>query len=254
MKTSDTSVRYVLLFVLSVGLIWASTAFGADKFKLKPGAKGKICLKCHEDFKKTLERTHLHPLLKDGECAACHDPHTSWHEELLAEKTTTLCIGCHAKVLPDKTRSSHDVVQTGDCKKCHDAHGSQNPSILLKPGKELCVECHEDVGNQVKTSRFRHRPLQTQKGCLTCHNPHASEKFDALLHNEAPGLCTKCHETNKGSFKNKHMNYSVADSNCVSCHDPHGSSRKGMLFDDAHVPVKKKQCAMHYAGNVMKGI
>jgi len=244
MKISDTRLCYVLPFFVSMAwLVLATPADGSNPFKLKPGAQGEICLKCHETFKKTLENPYLHPLLKAGKCSGCHDPHTSSHNDLLAAQTTKLCSGCHAKVLPAKPKSAHDVVQKGECKKCHDVHGSQNPSILLKSGNELCFECHEDVGNQTKKSRFRHRPLQTKKGCLTCHSPHASEKFNALLNDEAPRLCTKCHEAGSTSFQKKHMGYPVAKSDCVSCHDPHGSSRKGMLFDDAHVPVKNKQCA-----------
>lgn len=213
-----------------------------DKFKLRAGAKGKICLKCHDTFRKTLKSPYLHPLLKTGQCSACHDPHTSSHKGLLNASKTKLCYDCHKAVLPEKARSAHKVVTEGNCQKCHDSHGSQNKFMLLQSGNQLCFDCHEDIGDQVKKNRYKHEPLAKEKGCLTCHNPHSSERFGSLLKNDAPVLCVKCHETDKPSFVRNHMNYPVANANCSSCHNPHGSNKKGLVYADAHAPVSEKKC------------
>ncbi len=233
----------VLLVCLMSTLLMATRARPEGKHKLKLGAKGQLCLKCHETFQKTIKSPYVHPLMKRGECSACHEPHTSSHKGLLTAGPTRLCSNCHKDVMPEKAQKVHMVVAEGKCNKCHDPHGSDNQFQLVNTGNELCFDCHQDMGNQVKKNRFKHKPLNTKKGCLNCHNPHASEKSDFLLKKDAPSLCVECHDTGKPSFSRKHMNYPVAKTNCGSCHDPHGSNDRGMVFADAHVPVSKQQCS-----------
>lgn len=223
-------------------LIFASPAHTQHKVKLKPGAKGGQCLKCHEDLQKTVKQRSVHPLLKKGECTACHDPHTSNHKNLLVSEVNTLCSSCHQQILPDKARSTHQVVVEGNCQTCHNSHGSDNRFILSKSGNALCVECHKDIGTMAQDVQFKHEPLQKDKGCLNCHNPHASMRAEHLLKNEMPALCTECHQTNRSFFARRHMNYKVDDSNCNSCHNTHGSNKKGILYDNVHAPVAEKKC------------
>lgn len=244
MKPGSINVRYLTLlpFCIILSFVMAVPVYPAEELKLKPGAKGELCLKCHEPFQETLKSRYLHPLMKNGECTGCHTPHTSSHESLLIANSSTLCQECHRDVMPEQTRSSHKNVLEGKCNQCHKSHGSDNRFILAKSGNELCVECHKDVGDNASGVQFRHEPLEKDKGCLNCHNPHASKSQDFLLKNVAPLLCTGCHETGKPVFKEKHENYSVSDTNCSSCHASHGSNKRGMLFDDVHAPVAEKKC------------
>ena len=244
MKIKSKSLRHTTLFSLCIisSLIFAAPAYSEGKFKLKPGAKGKICLQCHETFKKTLKSRFVHPLLKKGECTGCHVPHTSSHKNLLTADTTKLCYNCHKKVLPEKARSAHKVVVEANCKECHDSHGSNNKFILKKSGNALCYDCHKDIEDNARNARFKHKSLEKDKGCVNCHDPHGSAKSDFLLEKDVPSLCLKCHKTNKPSFLKKHMNYQVAKSNCSSCHNPHGSNKRGNVFDVAHAAVTEKKC------------
>ena len=244
MKTSGINLRYTILislFLISF-LMAARLAYPAGKFKLKPGAEGKICLKCHETFQITLKSRSVHPLAKTGKCSGCHDPHTSSHKKLLDSNPADLCFSCHEDVLPENASSTHSIVTEGNCAKCHESHASENKFILTKSGNELCLECHQEIGERAGKARFKHNPLMRQKGCLNCHNPHASTESDYLLSTDVPGLCLKCHKTNKLSFKRKHMNYPVANSNCDSCHSTHGSNKRGILYDTVHAPVAQKKC------------
>jgi DmsE family decaheme c-type cytochrome len=245
MKSLNVNFKYATLFTvgLVVSLVAVKPAYPEGKFKLRPGAKGRICLKCHETFKQVLSRRFVHPLLKKGECTGCHVPHTSSHKNLLTASTTKLCQSCHTEVLPEKARSTHPVVVEGNCNKCHDSHGSNNKAILLKSGSELCFGCHQDLGDTVGNLRFRHKSVEQGKGCLNCHNPHASAKSDDLLRTAVPTLCKKCHKTNRLTFKTTHMNYPVAGSDCTACHNPHGSNKRGMIFDVAHADVVRRKCA-----------
>jgi len=245
MKIKGISLGYVTLFSLCIMsfLNYGAPVHSANEFKLKLGAKGQICLKCHEKFNETLKSRFVHPLLKKGECTGCHVPHTSSHKSLLNADRAKLCYNCHKEVLPENARSSHEVVVEGNCKTCHDSHGSNNKFILLKSGNELCFDCHKDMGADLRNVRFKHKSLENGKGCLNCHDPHSSAKSNFLLESRAPSLCLKCHQTNKVSFAKKHMNYPVTNSDCTSCHNPHGSNNRGIIFDVAHAAVTEGKCA-----------
>jgi len=244
MKPRTIPLQYKTFSLLSIMslLVFAPPVYSQNEFKLKLGAKGQICLDCHETLKQTLKKRYVHPLLKKGECTGCHEPHTSSHKSLLTTKDTKLCSSCHQEVLPEEARSSHEVVLQGKCQTCHDSHGSNNKSILLKSGSALCFDCHKDIEKNVSEVRYSHKSVVQDKGCLNCHNPHASVKSKALLANEVPSLCNTCHQTNKLSFQKQHMNYPVTTANCISCHNPHGSNNRGIVFDVAHAAVTKRKC------------
>jgi predicted CXXCH cytochrome family protein len=236
---------YTALFalcLLGLFILASSPAYSAGAFKLKPGARGATCLKCHENLKKILKSGYVHPLVKKGDCTGCHVPHTSSHKGLLIAATTKLCYNCHQDVLPEKRRSAHDAVVEGKCTICHASHGSGNRYILKKAGSELCFDCHQAVSAELSKVRFKHRSLDKGKGCLNCHNPHASARSSFLLQREPPSLCTKCHQVKKLTFKRTHMDYPVADKNCISCHNPHGSNTRGIVFDVAHAAVTERKC------------
>jgi predicted CXXCH cytochrome family protein len=237
-----------LFCLLGLFILVAPPAHAADTFKLKPGARGATCLKCHENFKEILKRRYVHPLLKKGECTGCHVPHASSHKSLLIADKTKLCYNCHQDVLPENRRSAHEAVVEGKCTACHASHGSDNKYILIKSGSELCLDCHKDMSAELSKVRFRHRSLDKGKGCLNCHNPHASAKANFLLEKEPPSLCTKCHQIDKLTFKRTHMNYPVAAKNCISCHSPHGSNSRGIIFDVAHRAVVERKCTECHEG------
>jgi len=231
-----------MLFALLITMAIGRPVYAAHNFKLKPGAKDKQCLKCHEIQQKDFSRRSTHPLVKSSGCLGCHDPHTSSRKNLLIEDVQTLCTRCHTKILPENSRSSHKVVVEGNCGKCHRAHGSDNRFLLIQSGNDLCIDCHAQIGEHLKEIKFPHKPLNEDKGCLNCHSPHASTKADYLLRNEASTLCTACHKTNRPTFARRHLNYKVDKSNCNSCHDPHGSNKPKILYDAVHAPVAEKKC------------
>lgn len=244
MESSDKQHRFITLFLFSmiIFLVIAGSSRSEENFKLKLGAKGVLCLKCHETFQKTLSSRYVHPLLKTGDCSGCHDPHTSSHANLLIAETKNLCYGCHKAILPEKAESAHTVVVDADCKKCHDSHGSNYKFILVKTGNDLCLDCHKEMIEGFRRATFKHDPTQKEKGCLNCHNPHASAKWPFLLQKDVPSLCLTCHKSTDPSFAGSHMNYSVKNTNCDSCHNTHGSNTKGMLFDVAHAPLAERKC------------
>ena len=234
--------RYIaaLVVVLFFSLTFSPSAFTLDKFRLKPGAKGKICLSCHEDFKEKLKRPFIHTPVKAGDCSDCHNPHASTHGKLIDAEPNKICFGCHEKIVPSDARSTHKVVISGSCIKCHDPHSANNKFILTTRGNALCFGCHKDIADAVKNNKFKH--ILATKECITCHDPHSSSKAAFLLKNEMPGICVNCHETKKPAFAKQHMNYPMEKARCSACHDPHGSDKEGILLKNTHSPVARKMC------------
>ena len=231
---------WVMVGLVLASLLAALAAHGQNKFRLKPGAGGQVCLNCHPNMAEKLKGKFVHTPVKTGNCAGCHSPHTSAHGKLLSASPGALCRTCHANVIPEKAVSGHKVVLEGNCVKCHDPHASNNKANLLKTGNDLCVSCHKAVGDTIAKVAFKHVPVSAN--CLSCHNPHASEKAPHLLKSPVPALCTQCHKPDSPRFTRQHVDYPVARANCVSCHDPHGSNVAGILFDTVHPPVASKRC------------
>jgi predicted CXXCH cytochrome family protein len=236
--TLRTKTALVLLAIVSITSL--TLAHAQDKFRLKPGAKGKVCLECHTAFKEKLKAPFIHTPVKAGDCSDCHNPHTSSHGKLLSASASRICFSCHEGIVPEKSLSAHKVAVEGNCVKCHDPHAAKNKNNLLKAGNELCFGCHQRIAKAVGGNKFKHSPVE--KGCLNCHTPHASAKTASLLKVDVPGICVSCHKTNTPSFVKQHMGYPVAKSNCSSCHDPHGSNSRGILYGKPHQPVANKMC------------
>lgn len=233
-------LKAVLLFLVPVSILSVSPSYTQDKFKLKPGAKGKICVACHTDFAEKMKLPFVHSPVKSGDCSSCHNPHTSGHGKLTALGANKICISCHDGILPSKPQSVHQAAADGNCMTCHDPHASNNKFNLRSSGNELCYSCHKGVSEAVKKYRFKHGPVGTD--CLNCHNPHASTRSAFLLKNPVPSLCIDCHKTSNPAFARQHQAYPVAKSRCTSCHDPHGSNRGGLFWGNVHRPVANKMC------------
>lgn len=211
-----------------------------DKYHLKPGAKGKLCLGCHADFQDTMKLPFVHTPVKAGDCSDCHNPHASAHGKLLEGDPDKICANCHQGIVPEHARSSHPPVASGACTGCHDPHAAKFKGNLKVGGNDLCFGCHKDLQTAITENRFKHSPVT--KDCLTCHAPHGSTSSVSLLKSDVPGLCTICHRTDQPGFVKQHMGYTVAKSNCVSCHDPHGSGNAGILWTNVHKPVANGMC------------
>jgi len=90
------------LFLALLPLLAVTAAEAQNKFRLKPGASGKICLDCHSDFADKLKSTFVHTPVKSGDCVGCHSPHASAHGKLLFASPNALCFPCHPDVVSAK--------------------------------------------------------------------------------------------------------------------------------------------------------
>jgi predicted CXXCH cytochrome family protein len=236
-KVRHTTVSLLVAFAF---LFHAGLAAGSEKaLRLKKGARGDICVGCHDEFEEVLEKPYVHTPISEGDCTGCHNPHTSTNAMLLAAETGEMCLGCHDDMVPPEVQSTHQVFLEGKCISSHDPHSAEYEMNLRKPGSELCFECHEKLGEKIAENEFEHDPVT--EDCLDCHNPHVSAASPNLLNDAQPALCIDCHEID-ASLKAVHENYPVEKGRCTSCHDPHGSNMASILFDNVHEPVVEKEC------------
>lgn len=68
MKGYSMKVRWKVFLLLSVVISFfaCSSAYAQNKFKLKQGATGKLCLNCHSDFQEKLKEASVHTPVKLG--------------------------------------------------------------------------------------------------------------------------------------------------------------------------------------------
>lgn len=214
----------------------------AQMFKLKPGADGKLCLKCHVQFNEKMAKTFVHTPLKKFECTGCHNAHSANHGKLVAADTKGkgVCYTCHGSMLPSSAVSTHKVVAEGNCTKCHDPHSAPYKNNLVAGGNQLCVTCHKEYGEPLAKLKYSHKPVR--ENCLNCHDAHGSAKAKSLLKANVTELCISCHKTDVPLFLKRHQGYPVAKARCTGCHDPHGSNVPGIIYDVVHRPVMSKMC------------
>lgn len=227
-----------LLAVVFAALL-ALPAQSAVNYKLKKGARGDICISCHDEFEEVIKKRFLHTPLKEGDCTGCHNPHTSNHDMLLAAASGELCYECHDEMIPENSLSIHEVVLEGKCASCHDPHATDNENVLKQAGAELCFECHKEMGKAIRSYDVPHDPVEDD--CMECHNPHVSTASRKLLNDAEPSLCLDCHDVDV-PFKKAHLKYPVQDATCTSCHNPHGSNKTAILYDNVHEPVSEGDC------------
>ena len=234
---TDSLILVAILFLTVSG----AETIAQDKYRLKPGATGELCLSCHVDFQDVVALPSVHTPVKAGNCADCHDPHASDHGRLLADDPDAICVTCHDDIVPEGAMSSHQLALEGQCVQCHDPHASNFPNALRLDANELCLDCHEDLASAIESATYGHAPVE--KDCLGCHTPHASEQAPALLSESIPALCVECHDPSRERFARDHVGYSVGESDCTSCHDPHGSSNRGILWASVHSPLSRRMCS-----------
>jgi len=163
------------LFLALLPLLAVTAAEAQNKFRLKPGASGKICLDCHSDFADKLKSKFVHTPVKTGDCAGCHSPHGATTELLLVRQTVNdTCYQCHAEKRGPFLWEHAPVAE--DCTTCHDPHGSNQPGMLVRRAPLLCQSCHSQSGHpsiaQDAGGLATGTPSQYLLGqsCLNCHS------------------------------------------------------------------------------------
>jgi predicted CXXCH cytochrome family protein len=243
------------------------------EFHLVKG-RNELCLSCHQTIGSMAEKVkYKHPPVAES-CLNCHNPHASTRgEDLLKDNFVSLCTTCHrtdtrffvdqhanypvanAKASCASCHNAHGSDQRGMiydyahspmtskmCNQCHEAPTSHTPFKTRRTGFELCRTCHSQMVNETLNKNWLHWPLVDTRGCLNCHQPHASTQ-KKLLTSDIIRLCGKCHidtiakqerltalaeQEKKAASKaiperGRITHPPVEKGDCLTCHGPHAS-------------------------------
>jgi predicted CXXCH cytochrome family protein len=167
---------------------------------------GTLCASCHAALVQGPEGAGWpvpHKPVAEGKCRLCHRPHTSNSPDLLKSPLPQPCRPCHGKffsALDDAgLRSRHEPVTAGACGSCHEVHGGREAVLLRAGAREvLCRKCHPSP--QGAHHFYSAADLEAAdpgargRGCLSCHQAHASGQRRLLLSNSS-SICRGCHKT-----------------------------------------------------------
>ncbi len=249
-------------------------------------AQAELCRRCHAEARTA--RKHVHSVIAQDGCTACHSPHASDRPDLLGDAPEALCEGCH-----DGMPAKHGglAVDGKRCLACHDPHTSAGPKLLrdvvhgampdcsschapsaekpfalsgAQPG--LCFQCHDGVERETKR-KVVHAAV-TDAGCTSCHAPHGSDEKKLLLE-PRPALCLGCHPAIQEKLQAKVTHPPARQGRCGECHVPHGADQAKLLAAPAarvcerchadartwrsrrsvHDPVRCGECASCHDGH-----
>ena len=205
-----------------------------------PVLKGsEACVTCHVAY----EGHKAYAYHRD--CLNCHAPVTERH---LVEGGTGVgvpdsgdCLGCHENGSTTYTNwpfSAHGKARV-DCRECHGIHRPGAPRQVNQaywktdePSRR-CLDCHLDVAARINMAS--HHPVQEGAlSCISCHDPHGSEKLALWQRNER---CFECHQAIRGP---KMFEHAPVAEDCMICHNPHGSPNAGLL--EIAQPIQCLQC------------
>jgi predicted CXXCH cytochrome family protein len=212
-----------------------------------PMPASETCLNCHGDLagSSTGDKVQHQPFAS-GECTACHNPHASKAEHLLAGSVGETCESCHATAdLYPAQALAHTPVRQGRCNDCHSGHSSNQAALLKRPEGQLCIGCHEDIRAIVEQG-VAHQPVSKGK-CDACHDPHGTAQ-NAMLKNPVPALCTNCHNPKEAALLARHGGIPMEGTDCLSCHDPHRNIKSARANGSVHAPFAGGRCGDCHKG------
>jgi len=210
-----------------------------NKFQLR-AAGGALCFQCHD--KAIVGGSFVHGPVAVGSCSSCHNAHQSEFPKLLLAKGNDVCFSCH----PDKAEAFkskkfvHAPVEDA-CVNCHSPHSGKFQYSLKAAGtRELCFTCHKDKEKEIGEATVRHKGLDTDRKCLGCHDPHASNYVKQLTKQPAD-LCMSCHDREYNGQNGRIANMKeilannsdrhgpIKQNDCSGCHNTHGSKNFRIL-------------------------
>lgn len=243
-----------------------------DRLTVSDGPGKAECITCHGDL---IKNSVVHPELATT-CDICHTstgeehPRASIKGFRLTEKLPVLCFNCHSDFQEhiEAYVSVHGAVTDSvSCLNCHNAHSSPEKRLLKTGNNDLCLRCHDktittdstrirNIKQTLSRAKSLHPPVEAG-GCVSCHNPHFSEKRRLLIGNFSSEqyvkptadnfeLCLMCHDTDlleagttefgtsfRNGTKNLHFVHVNGDKgrNCTMCHDVHGAVNDRLIVD-----------------------
>ncbi len=211
-------------------LCHAVHASAQPKLLIRPATA--LCTDCHSDVLPpagTPAALQPHPMIPEGQCGRCHEPHSSANQHMLRQPAGRLCQGCHE----GRTRSFHEAkgFSIYVCAKCHDLHRPTQPHLIMDSSRSLCTDCHDYRGEALFTHSF-----VAEGKCFLCHSFHESP-----LSADVATICLGCHGGNP-RLAAAHRGVAIDRSRCTVCHQPHQAKRGKLLRVQEHTPFAEGEC------------
>jgi predicted CXXCH cytochrome family protein len=141
----------------------------------------ELCLACHGDQ----SGDRVHAPYQNGECALCHDPHTSEFAGLTRVAPNELCAACH---LSRRIDGSMIPILAGQ--EIPAVQFQKIPKIVLDRAGRTG---HPYLGHPVTGGNDPFREGQPYS-CLSCHEPHAASVPRLLRESwKELDVCEQCH-------------------------------------------------------------
>lgn len=237
-----------LIFILSLLVCLLAVTLYPSVGNAAVRDTSKLCLNCHKGAKSIISKRYVHKPVARGRCTACHNPHASKNQKLIATELSELCFMCHSedKLLPGSV--VHTPVKEGKCLACHDAHSTDKRGLVKDTGAKACYSCHpkKDIAGKKNV-----HPEVKKGNCSVCHASHSSER-PGLLVKSSKALCMGCHSSKSAKLLAAHGGLDVSRSDCASCHSPHSSDSPGILKSSLHKPFADGKCGTCHEKNSSK--
>jgi DmsE family decaheme c-type cytochrome len=207
------------------------------KMVMMHGDAGVTCENCHGAGKAHVEG--------GGDISKIFNPATATAKEVDAK-----CLGCHAAVHPNFSRSPHARADVS-CIGCHTIHASKAEPLLKAAQPTLCFQCHTDV-KPAFDMPFHHRVNEGLVMCTDCHDVHGTFGNNNIKSTADQNMiCTKCHMEVRGPYVYEHA--AVKGEGCLACHTPHGS-QNARLLNMPSINTLCNQCHSPVAAGTIHGM
>lgn len=151
------------------------------------------------------------------------------------------CKTCHEDIVNHFQANPHwnstlkvNGTEVHGCETCHgpgQAHvegGGDKSKIFVFEGQRAdvisgrCMTCHQASKEHGNFRRSQH--FKNGVSCIDCHSPHHAHEKNALLLDDQPTLCYRCHSETRADFA-KPYRHRVNEHlvQCSDCHSPHGT-------------------------------
>lgn len=164
------------------------TPHASDHRKLAREEIKDLCTTCHTDQGEALGKPVVHGVIGSVGCSACHNPHSASVPRLLRAVGIDLCTPCHVAGPSggdDGRGKQATLFGTIDV---DGAWLAGLPKIALSDG------AGHPVGRHPVSAASDPRDPNKPFWCVSCHEPHASDRAKLLAGPGGMGLCTQCHK------------------------------------------------------------
>lgn len=190
-----------------------------------------LCLTCHDEKGKEIEKAKVPHPGAAGDCIDCHSPHASSQPGLAKSDPVSICTGCHTDIDDLRKKAFHHqpAFEQG-CATCHTPHGGEIDHLLRAKGNALCLECHGP--DSAPQHNIAERLFTLFDGKVRLPDDYYKKNKVAILPLRfGLGHPVEYHPVSDVPDPTNQKKVKTPLS-CLSCHQPHASAQANLLVKD----------------------